>query len=406
MEMKMRFSIGTDDFKEIRTSQDSSGRSCFYCDKSLLIKEIIDDGAEVIVLPRPRRFGKTLNLSMLKYFFDIMEDNTVLFQGLRIAENKNIMKNWQGKFPVVFISFQAFRAQNIEEFKRELKNCITECYSFHRYLLTSREIAQFDKARMESHFSPDRVDVDFADSLYNLTKILKQYHGQEAIVLIDEYDRPLQEAYLNGFAQEVRMLFDNMLGQVLKGNTYLYKSVITSTTRIVDDSINNQYVCDITNNKYAAYFGFTEDEVKRVSDAAHLNELKAWYNGFTFGDNLTIYNPWSVLNALNRDYEFAPYWVDALDNDIVSGNLTSNKLADIEILLNGQSLEVDIDPCTVPARLKGNNSAFWNFAFMSGFLTLDADQKLRIPNKEIQYYFEKQLRLLSSQAEHCSRGDK
>ena len=402
----MRFSIGIDDFKKIRTEKSSGGQLCFYCDKSLLIKDIIDDGASVIVLPRPRRFGKTLNLSMLKYFFDIMEDNAVLFQGLKIGENKNIMKNWQGKYPVVFISFQAFRAQNIEEFKRELKNCILESYSCHRYLLTSRKTAQYDKVRMASYFSPNHVDMNFANSLYDLTKILKEYHGQEVIVLIDEYDRPLQEAYLNGFAQEVRMLFGNMLGQVLKGNKYLYKSIITSTTRIVDDSINNQYVCDITNNQYAEYFGFTEDEIKRVSDAAHLNELKAWYNGFTFGDNLTIYNPWSVLNALNRDYEFAPYWVDALDNDIVSGNLTSNKLADIKILLEGQSLAVDIDPGTVPARLRENHSAFWNFAFMSGFLSLDADQKMRIPNKEIQYYFEKRLRLLSSQAEHCSRGEK
>ncbi len=171
-EIIMRLSIGTDDFKEIRTDKDSSGLLCFYCDKSLLIKDLIDDGSKVIVLPRPKRFGKTLNLSMLKYFFDMTEDNISLFQGLKIADDKNIMGNWQGKYPVVFISFKSLKSKNFEQFKTDLKIIIFNCYQNYTYLKTSNKLTQDDKGKIEKYFSEDFADSGFTYCLKYLTEML------------------------------------------------------------------------------------------------------------------------------------------------------------------------------------------------------------------------------------------
>jgi hypothetical protein len=389
----MRFSIGTDDFKEIRINKDSAGQVCFYSDKSLLIRDVVDDGAKVIVLPRPRRFGKTLNLSMLKYFFDISADNADLFENLKIANHKNIMENWQGKYPVVFICFKSLRAQNFEQFKTDLKITIFNCYKDFEYLRTSQKLTELDKAQIEPYFSENFNDSGFTNSLKRLTEMLEKHHGQKVIILIDEYDTPLQDAYVKGFFKEATEPFRNMLGEALKGNVHLYKGVLTGITRIAKESlfsgINNLQVYDITDNKYAEYFGFSEEEVKKICDPKHLDDLKSWYNGYTFGDDLTIYNPWSILNCLSKGYKFSPYWVNASSNDIIRENVTADKLEDVKALIEGQSIAVEIEPFTVMDKLKTNPTSFWNLSFMAGFLTLDADKKLRIPNKELQYFFEK-----------------
>ena len=389
----MRFSIGTDDFKAIRTNVDSEGRLCFYCDKSLLIKDLIDDGAQVIVLPRPRRFGKTLNLSMLKYFFDITEDNIALFKGLKIAEHKSIAENWQGKYPVVFISFKSLKSRNFEQFKVDLKVEITTCYRKHRYLLNSEKLDQFDKEKLLQYSTEDFDDSGLTYCLKYLTEMLEKHHGQKVIVLIDEYDTPLQEAYLHRFFQDAMGPFRNMLGEVLKGNEHLYKGIITGITRIAKESlfsgVNNIKVYDITTNRYSKYFGFTEDDIKQVCDPACLDDLKSWYNGYTFGDHLTIYNPWSVLNFLSNDYKLEPYWVNTSSNDLIQESLTADKLENVELLIDGKSISIEIEPFTVLDNLKSNNTAFWNLLFVSGFLTLDTDRKMRIPNQEILCFFKK-----------------
>lgn len=389
----MRFSIGTDNFKELRTTITPEGWSPFYIDKSLFIEDFLNDTSKVIVLPRPRRFGKTLNLSMLKYFFDSAEDNRELFSDLKIAEHKNIMERWQGKYPVVLISFKSLRAQNFEEFKRELKIYIAKCYQEFEYLRTSTKLTSLDKTQIEPYFTAAFDDSGFTFSLKTLTEMLKKHHGKEAIILIDEYDTPLQAAYLNGFFKEAIVPFRNMLGEALKGNEFIYRGVVTGITRIAKESlfsgVNNLQVYDITDNRYAEYFGFTEDNIKLICGPVHLNDLKEWYNGYTFGDNLTIYNPWSVLNFLSKNYKFSPYWVNASSNDIIKDSLTVDKLADVKALIDGQSLTVEIEPFTVMDNLKTNPNSFWNLCFMAGFLTWDKDKNLRIPNKEIQYFFEK-----------------
>lgn len=390
----MRFSIGTDDFKRIRTEQDEYGQLCFYCDKSYLIRDIINDGSSVFVFPRPKRFGKTLNMSMLKYFFDIEQPETAaLFAGLQIAEHKNIMEKWQGKYPVVSISFKSLRSKTFEQFKTDLKIAIFECYQSYTYLKTSTKLKQEEKDKIQMYFERDFDDSGFTYSLKYLTEMLKKHHDKYVVVLIDEYDMPLQEAYLHGFFDQAIEPFRNMLGEVLKGNDYLYKGVITGITRIAKESlfsgVNNLDVYDITSNKFSQYFGFTETEVKNICDPAHLADLKSWYNGYTFGDDLIIYNPWSILNFLSRGYKLAPYWINTSSNELIKDNLTADKLENIKALINGESIAIEIEPFTVMDNLKGNNTAFWNLLFMSGFLTLDTDKKMRIPNKEIHYFFEK-----------------
>ena len=188
-----------------------------------MIKNVIDDDAKVIVLPRPRRFGKTLNLSMLKYFFDMTEDNIDLFQGLEITKNKKIMENWQGKFPVVFISFKSLKSKDFEQFKSDLKIIIFNCYQNYTYLKTSEKLTQDDKGKIEKYFNEDFADSGFTYSLKHLTEMLEKHHGQKAIILIDEYDTPLQEAYVYNFFDSAISPFKNMLGEALKGNEHIYK---------------------------------------------------------------------------------------------------------------------------------------------------------------------------------------
>lgn len=390
----MRFSIGTDDFKRIRTNQDEYGQLCFYCDKSLLIRDVINDGAEIIVLPRPKRFGKTLNLSMLKYFFDIEHpEDAALFTGLKITEHKNIMETWQGKYPVVSISFKDLRPDNYLLFMEDLKSYIHECFQSFDYLLDSPKLNPQLKKTLTRYNSGNFENNDIAKSLWYLTQALSVYHGQNAVVLLDEYDTPLQEAYVNNYFDKAIRPFRAMMSKTFKSNKFLYKGVITGITRIARESlfsgVNNLDVFDITRNKYAEYFGFTEEEIKNICDPAHLADLKSWYNGYTFGDHLTIYNPWSILKFCSNDYKLEPYWINTSSNELIQESLTTDKMEGVKDLIEGRSIDVEIEPFTVMDNLKGNDTAFWNLLFLSGFLTLDADKKMRIPNKEIYYFFEK-----------------
>ena len=390
----MRFSVGIDDFREIRTDKDALGQTCFYCDKSLLIRDIINDGAKVIVLPRPRRFGKTLNLSMLKCFFDITKpENSALFKGLKIADNDVVMKGWQGKYPIIFIGFKAFKCKDFETFKEDFKKILSDCYKNYEYLLSSDKLTELDKGKIRPYFSSDFDDSGFTYSLKYLTGALEKHHGKKVVVLMDEYDTPLQEAYLNGFFKDAVDPFRAMLGEVFKGNEHLYKGVITGITRITKESlfsgVNNLDVFDITNKQYAEFFGFTEDEIRQICPEEHLADLKSWYNGYRFGDGLTIYNPWSILNFMKREYKLAPYWINTSGNELIRKNLTGDKLEDIRKLIEGESIDVEIQPFTVLDNLKENRESFWNLLFLSGYLTLDKKGDMRIPNQEIRYFFEK-----------------
>lgn len=389
----MRFSIGIDDFKTIKTTAAPNGQPWFYVDKSLLIEDILNDGAGVIVIPRPRRFGKTLNMSMLKYFFDINHpENAALFAGLKITENKNVMDNWQGKYPVIFIGFKSLTADNYDLFLIKMKKTIYECYGHFKYLLESPKLDDGLKNKLKS-YSDENFETDaIEESLFCLTQALFLHHEQKAIVLMDEYDTPLQTAYLSGYFDQAIKPFRDMMGKTFKGNEYLYKGVITGITRIAKESlfsgVNNIEVYDITRNKYAQYFGFLEEEIEPACDKEHRAALKSWYNGYRFGDTLTLYNPWSVLKFCSNDYKLEPYWINTSGNDLIRECLTADKMENVKTLIEGNSVAIRIDPFTVLDNLKQNSAAFWNLLFMSGYLTLDSDKKMRLPNKEVLYFFE------------------
>ncbi|MBH1989321.1 MAG: AAA family ATPase [Myxococcaceae bacterium] len=386
----MRFAIGLDDFKKLRTLVDSEGRHNFYCDKSLLIKDVIDDGSEIILLPRPRRFGKSLNLSMLKYFFGTEEP---LFEGLAISQHQNILEGWRGKFPVIFMGLKNLKAQDLETLTSSLKIKISDVYKEYEYLLTSEKLTVLNKKTIEPYFEPHFTDSYLTNSFLYLTQMLEIHHGQKVWVLIDEYDTPLQEAYLKGFFPESVALFKNILGALLKSNNALYKGVVTGITRIAKESLfsdlNNVGTYDITCNEYAEHFGFTEKEIERMCPKDHISALKSWYNGYRFGDGLTIYNPWSILHFLKKGYKLAPYWINTSSNDLIQECITADKLRDIHALIDGKSLDIKVEPYTVMNNLKENPSSFWNLLFISGYLTLDTDGRMTIPNLEVHDFFEK-----------------
>ncbi|MEI6791356.1 MAG: AAA family ATPase [Myxococcaceae bacterium] len=388
----MRFSLGIDDFKQLRTETDSEGEGNFYCDKSLLIKEIIDDAAQVLLFPRPRRFGKSLNLSMFKYFFGTQEP---LFEGLAINQYPKVLAGWRGKFPVILIGFKGLKADSYENLVSSLKTCIHDCYKKYEYLRTSEHLSALDKKTIAPYFETNFSENLLKNSLRYLTEVLEKHHAQKVLVLIDEYDTPLQSAYLNGFFKDAIGLFKGLLGELLKSNLSLYKGVLTGITRIAKESLfsdlNNISIFDITRNKYAGYFGFTESEIASICEAEHLEEIKSWYNGYRFGDNLTIYNPWSILSFLNNDYKLQPYWINTSGNDLIRNCITADKLKDAHDLLEGKSINITLEPYTVMDNLKGNATSFWNLLFVSGYLTLDSTKKMRIPNLEILYFFEKTL---------------
>src|SRR3989338_5429816 len=344
----MRFSIGTDDFKKLRTGMGPAGERSFYCDKSLLIRDIIRDGASVLLFPRPRRFGKSLNLSMLQYFFGSTEN---LFEGLAIEQYPKILEGWRAKFPVVSLVFKNLKTHDLNELTSSLKASISDAYWEAQYLKDSEQLSTLDRQRIEPYFDPKFQDLYLTNSLLYLTQMLEKHHGQRVWVLIDEYDTPLQSAYLKGFFKPAAALFKNVLGAVLKTNSSLYKGVLTGITRIAKESLfsdlNNIMVYDITCPEYAQYFGFTESEVSAVCPESHLAELRSWYNGYRFGEGLTIYNPWSILHFLKKGYRLGPYWVNTSGNELIRDCITADKLKDIDRLLQHQGIAIPIQPYTV-----------------------------------------------------------
>jgi hypothetical protein len=312
---------------------------------------------------------------------------------LAISQHKNILDGWRGKFPVILIGFKGLKADNYKNLLGSLKTCVRDCYRQYAYLRHSKNVDDLDLKMIAPYFESDFTDENLKNSLRYLTEVLEKHHRQKVWVLIDEYDTPLQSAYLNNFFPEAIGLFKSFLGEVLKSNTALYKGVITGITRISKESLfsdlNNIGTYDITCNEYAQYFGFTESEIEAVCPKQHLADLKSWYNGYRFGDGLTIYNPWSILHFLRRRYRLEPYWINTSSNDLIKDCLTADKLKDARALIEGKSLEIAIEPYTEMGHLRENPNSFWNLLFISGYLTLDSDGKMTLPNLEVRHFFQK-----------------
>lgn len=398
--MEKIFPIGVSDFQEIITG------NYYYTDKSLFIKDVIEDGAKVILLPRPRRFGKTLNISMLKYFYG-SKDSVSLFQKLKIKEYKHIMDK-QGKYPVIYLTFKDEKHSTWENCKKGFTMLFSNLYLQYDYLLNSDALSDVEKKNFNSILHEEAELVEVAKSLLNLSSYLYKYHNQKVVILIDEYDVPIQEGYTKGYYNQIIEFMRNLLSGGLKDNIYLEKAVLTGILRVAEESIfsglNNLRVCTLLNSRYSNYFGFLEEEVDDMLNyygiKSQKSEIKKWYNGYVFGNNV-IYNPWSVLNYAKEFNEgFRAYWVNSSGNDLIKSilakaNDTTKK--EFEDLIQGKSIHKQIHEDIVMNEVDKDSENIWSFLLFSGYLKA-VNQKLKegivycdlqIPNFEVLTLYKK-----------------
>jgi len=398
--MVKRISLGGSDFKEF------VAENYYLVDKTLFIKDIIDDGSKVILLPRPRRFGKSMNMSMLKYFFEKTEEsNRELFRGLKIYSDKEIMKK-QGQYPVIFITFKDVKDSSYDKTVEKIKDLIIEEYTKYIKLLNADILEKPEKAYFQRIIDREASEGEYELSLKNLSKFLNKYYNKRVFILVDEYDVPIQSGYLNNYYDKVIEFIRNLLSGALKDNSYLEKGILTGILRVAKESIfsglNNINVCTILSSEYSEYFGFTEEEVeetlKYYGIEANMEELKNWYNGYIFGDRI-IYNPWSVLNYVKRWKDgFKPYWTNTSSNDLVKTLVTkggADLKGDLEELIKGNSIEKRINEDIVMGEIDKDTENVWSFLLFSGYLKvvkkrLDMGEmycNLSIPNMEVNYLY-------------------
>jgi hypothetical protein len=353
MSMKMKkLPLGVSDFKEMVTGE------YYYVDKTLFIKDVLDKGDKILLVPRPRRFGKTLNLSMLKYFYDCcpqIGSPDALFTSLAISKAGQPYLDKMGKYPVIFLTFKNIKELDWETTYRKISILIQREYLKHDYLLNSPKLKSPEKDYFKRilHLEGDRADNE--NSLENLLIFLNRYYGQRVVILIDEYDAPVHAGFKHGYYDEIINFIRNFLCGGLKDtDSYLEKSILTGIMRIAKESIfsglNNPGVYTLLSKEFNDKFGFTEPEVETLLTDFQLldryNEIQEWYNGYRFGGRV-IYNPWSIINFLSsEEKELKPYWINTADNEIVESLLSGGGKElkeEIEVLIHGESIEKSIE---------------------------------------------------------------
>ena len=386
--------IGLSDFKKLIEG------NYYYFDKTNFIDEIIKDGSEVKLFTRPRRFGKTLNMSMLKYFFDIKEaeENRKLFKNLYIEKTENFKE--QGQYPVVFLSLKDLKADNWESMVNYLKVLISNLCLENRYLL--KNLDSFDKALFENYINKNAKIESLKDTLKFLTRILYEKYNKKVIILIDEYDAPLVSAYHNKYYDNAKDFFKTFYSSVLKDNTYLQMGVMTGIIRVIKAGIfsdlNNLSTYTILSDFYPNCYGLTEEEVKKALIDYNLEyemgDVKDWYDGYRFGKS-EVYNPWSILNFLHAK-ELRAYWVDTSGNDLINDVLKivrKDIIRDLKKLFDGEGLRQNLSGTSDLSRLLSEEE-IWELMLFSGYLTveekIDEDYYiLRLPNKEVRRLFKR-----------------
>ena len=386
--------IGLSDFKKLIEG------NYYYFDKTNFIDEIIKDGSEVKLFTRPRRFGKTLNMSMLKYFFDIREaeENRKLFKNLYIEKTENFKE--QGQYPVVFLSLKDLKADNWESMVNYLKVLISNLCLENRYLL--KNLDSFDKALFENYINKNAKIESLKDTLKFLTRILYEKYNKKVIILIDEYDAPLVSAYHNKYYDNAKDFFKTFYSSVLKDNTYLQMGVMTGIIRVIKAGIfsdlNNLSTYTILSDFYPNCYGLTEEEVKKALIDYNLEyemgDVKDWYDGYRFGKS-EVYNPWSILNFLHAK-ELRAYWVDTSGNDLINDVLKivrKDIIRDLKKLFDGEGLRQNLSGTSDLSRLLSEEE-IWELLLFSGYLTveekIDEDYYiLRLPNKEVRRLFKR-----------------
>lgn len=406
-----KISIGKQDYESLITS------GCFYVDKTYFIKEWWESQDDVTLITRPRRFGKTLNMSMLECFFsNKYAGRGDLFEGLSIWNDEKY-RQLQGTYPVIFISFAEIKANNFKDTKNDMVSVINDVYKQHSYLLEDAILTDAERnlfRQLDDYSKNTNVNKDISNeiiyrSVKDLAAILYRKFEKKVIILLDEYDTPMQEAYVNGFWNDMVGFIRSFFNSTLKTNPYLDRAIMTGITRVSKESIfsdlNNLNVITKTNDEYNTSFGFTESEVFAALDEAGLPEkkddVKLWYDGFTFGKHKDIYNPWSITNYLDKK-EFKTYWADTSSNSLV-GKLIQRGSPKIkkamEKLLNGEYITVGIDEQIVFDQLDNDEDAIWSLLLASGYLKVDSmeicvstgEQKyeLSLTNLEVRVMFQK-----------------
>lgn len=396
-----KIALGESDFRSIIENNE------YFVDKSLLIKEIFEDSSRIILIPRPRRFGKTLNLSMIRYFVERCdEDRRYLFNNLLIEKEQDIMKR-QGIYPTIYLTFKDEKHDKFEDFQMKLAFFVSEIYKKHYYLYESLTF-QVDKDYFDKIINKVSTKAELEMSLKNLSKYLYDYYGEKIIILIDEYDTPIQHSYFSGIYDDTIAFMRNFLSNTLKDNIYLEKALLTGILRVARESIfsglNNLDVYSILKEGYSDKFGFTEVEIEKMLNDFNIvkekDEFKRWYNGYLFG-NTVIYNPWSTLSYLKDKNEyFMPYWVNTSENKIIKTILAKGSdglKKSFEELLKGNTIETTIDENIIMADIEANENNVWSFLLLSGYLkVVDKIRKedeiyyeVAIPNVEVKHMYNK-----------------
>ena len=404
---------GIDNFKRII---DLNG---YYVDKTELIKDIIDTKNQIILITRPRRFGKTLNMSMLKYFFEIPKcrelhqedvDVSYLFEGLKIFEN-NKYREFQGNYPVVYLTFKDAKQSTWEDTNKNIQYIISNEYKRHQYMVDKINLNEVEKEEYLNIINLKASNVQYTNAIKNLTEYLKRYYKKNCYVIIDEYDTSIQAGYINGYFNEVTEFFKTMLVKGFKDNLALEQGVLTGIMKVAQESIfsdfNNPTVATILSEAYKSRFGFTEDEVitmlKYYDLEEKFDEIKNWYNGYIFGLDTVIYNPWSIIRYMSSPIEgFKPYWVNTSDNRVIKQVMQLNKKEGKEIvekLINGEEVRKVIEENVVYQSIMTNENSAWSFLLHAGYLkAVDRikernrfSYKLEIPNIEVRVIYDEMI---------------
>ena len=392
--------VGIENFEEIRTE------GFYYVDKTGLIRDLLNNWGKVNLFTRPRRFGKTLNMSMLKSFFEIGADRT-LFDGLAISRETTLCEAYMGKFPVVFVSLKGVDGLTFEDAYGMLRRILRSEVFRLSFLAESKKVLDKEKAAFERFLNEQDTLDDVQESLKMLSSLLYQHYGQKAILLIDEYDVPLDKAFQHGYYKEMVALIRGLFGQALKTNDYLQFAVLTGCLRVSKESIftelNNFKVLSITDSRFDEHFGFTDAEVKTLLDdynlTEHYGETKEWYDGYRFG-SVDVYCPWDVINHVDRlcgepNAEPQAYWINTSGNDLVRrfvDKADKTTQGEIERLIAGEAIEKAVRLELTYNEIDNSIDNLWSVLFTTGYLTQAGKversvYKLIIPNREVREVF-------------------
>lgn len=404
--MNKTLSIGIDDFKKLIDN------NCYYVDKSRLIGNLIDDFNQATLITRPRRFGKSLNMSMIRYFFEkSKEDTSYLFDGLEVSKNEKYMKE-QGKYPVISLSFSSVKAQTFEENLKIFSKIIAKLFEYHQDSINFDRLTPREQKQWYIYTDGTADNIDLSDALLFLSECLEKSNNEKVIILIDEYDVPLDNAYFNGFYDKminfIRILFES----AIKGNNSLKMAVLTGCLRISKESIftgmNNLVVYSVIDKPYSQYYGFTEQEIKQMLEYYNIQDkfetIKTWYDGYLYG-NQEIYNPWSVINYVknlinDNTAQPLPYWSNSSSNSIIRKLIVESSVEiknDLENLVNGGVITKPLYENMTYKEMETNKPTIWSFLLHTGYLkllenfrnegNLQLMGKFAIPNVEILTIF-------------------